>query len=93
MSICAPGLQVLLPSPLYSGERGARGPQLRREVVLATAPPLPPSRSRSRRRRWLPLAALLALLGVLVVSHGCHGEHVDDELSAAQTPRAGGRSR
>jgi hypothetical protein len=54
---------------------------------------LPPSRSRSRRRRWLPLAALLALLGVLVVSHGCHGEHVDDELSAAQTPRAGGRSR
>jgi hypothetical protein len=64
--------------------------------MIATAPaqirrPSPP-RPRPRRRRWLALAALLALLGVLVVNHGCHGEHVDDELSAAQTPRAGGRS-
>ncbi len=49
-----------------------------------------PTRQRSARRRWLLVAALLALLGVVVVGHGCHGEHVDDELSAVAKPRAGG---
>jgi hypothetical protein len=34
---------------------------------------------------------VLALLGVLVLNHGCHGPDADDELSAA--PPAGERSR
>jgi hypothetical protein len=45
-----------------------------------------------RRRRWPRVVALLAILGVVVIGHGCHGEHVDDELSAVQKPRAGERS-
>jgi hypothetical protein len=45
------------------------------------------------RWRWLRGAAILALLGVVVIGHGCHGNHVDDELSAVEKPRAGERSR
>jgi hypothetical protein len=47
------------------------------------------SASRPRPRRWLRSAALLALLGLVVIGHGCHGEHVDDELSAPRLPHAG----
>lgn len=66
--------------------------------MIATAPDrsafrLPPPGPRPSRHGWLTLAALVALLGVLVVNHGCHGEHVDDELSAVQTSRAGGDSK
>jgi hypothetical protein len=43
-------------------------------------------------RSWLRIAGVLALLTITIVSHGCHGKDVDDELSAAQTPRAEGQS-
>ncbi len=48
--------------------------------------PVPALRTAFRRLR---LAALFAVLGVLVVSHGCHGEDVDDELLAPPGAEAG----
>jgi hypothetical protein len=64
--------------------------------MLVTEParrwrPVPPTvESHPKRRRgWLRVAGLLALLGVLVIGHGCHGEHEDDELSLTRTQRAG----
>jgi hypothetical protein len=47
--------------------------------------PLAPSTPRySRAWHWIRVAALLGLAGVLVVNHGCHGDQVDDELSATR---------
>jgi hypothetical protein len=42
--------------------------------------PARPSRENRPGRRWLWLAVLLVLGGLVVVLHGCHGEDEDTEL-------------
>jgi hypothetical protein len=40
-----------------------------------------------RRRRWGWLVFLL-LAGLVIIAHGCHGEHTDDDLAPFwKTPR------
>jgi hypothetical protein len=67
-----------------------------------------PASRRSAKPRWagghvqqrstsilyprLRIAGILALLTIAIVSHGCHGQDVDDELSAVQMPRTEKRS-
>jgi hypothetical protein len=54
-----------------------------RRRLMAPAGPQPIA----RRRRGLRIAILSCLLGVFIISHGCHGDDVDDELSALPSHR------